>query len=161
MGLDELKALHSELRASDALRQSVTPEELDSAIAVATECLRTGSDTGVGRRLQQFVWSLWNDNHFVNLYELSSYTDRKISEAIILLFRAAMAGALTENHIRKILTNSGELARLEQCRARTPDDEEVLNPPSAMSEKTLMSLAVSAQKAAKRFKEGEQLGVFC
>jgi hypothetical protein len=47
-GLAELKALHAELRASQALRQSVSAEELDNAIALATDCLRTGSDTGVG-----------------------------------------------------------------------------------------------------------------
>jgi plasmid stability protein len=152
-----LKELHAELRASEALRQSVSAEELDNAIALATDCLRTGSDTGVGRRLQQFVWSLWNDNHWINLYDLSSYTDRKISEAIIILFRAAMAGALTENDIRKILTDSCEFARWEECRASTPDDEDVLYPPLPMSAKTLMSLAVSAQKSAKRFEEEADL----
>jgi hypothetical protein len=155
--LAELKA---ELRASEALRQSVSAEELDHAIALVTDYLRTGSETGVGRRLQQFVWSLWNDNHWISLYDLSSYTDRKCSEAIIVVFQAAMAGVLTENHIRKILTDSGEFARWEECRASTPDDEAVLYPPLPMSGKTLMSLAVSAQKSAKRFEEGGQYGNF-
>jgi hypothetical protein len=152
-GAVELKALHAEMRAAQVLRESVSAEELDHAIEVATDCLRTASDTGVGRRLQQFVWSLWNDNHWVNLYDLSSYTDYKISEAIIVVFRAAMAGVLTEDHIRKILGDSGELARWEECRASTPEDEDVLYPPLAMSGETLMTLAVSAQKSSMRFPE--------
>jgi len=53
--LAELKA---EMRASKALKQAVSAEELDTAVALVTDYLRTGSETGVGRRLQQFVWSL-------------------------------------------------------------------------------------------------------
>ena len=51
----ELKELYAELRGSEVLRRSVSAEELERAIAVATECLSRASDTGVGRRLQAFV----------------------------------------------------------------------------------------------------------
>lgn len=79
----------------------------------------------------------------------------KLTDAIILLFRAALLDVLTENQKRRILTESGEMRRWEECRAQTPEDGEVLYPPPPLSAEDLMTLAISAERAKKRW--GNQL----
>jgi hypothetical protein len=53
----------AEMRAGKAGLQSISPEELNTALSTVTEYLRTGWTTGGGRRLRHFVWSLWNGWH--------------------------------------------------------------------------------------------------
>jgi hypothetical protein len=72
------------------------------------------------------------------------------SDAVIVLFGAGMADVLTEDQKRRILTDSGEFARWEECRAETPEDEEVLYPPLPLSAEDLMRLAISADRAERR-----------
>jgi hypothetical protein len=143
----ELKRQMSEVRA---LRQSVSVDELENAITRIAAFLQTSSDTGGGRRLQQFVWSLWNTDHLINLYDLASYPIAPLTEAVITMFRAAMVGVLTEDQKRRLLTDSGELARWEHVCAQTPEDEEVLYPLPPASAEFLITLGVSAQRSKKR-----------
>jgi hypothetical protein len=79
-----------EIRDSRARRESISAEDLENAIAVTPDYLRTGWNTGGGRRLRQFVWSLWNGSHLINLYELSHGLDGRLADAVIVLFRGAM-----------------------------------------------------------------------
>ena len=135
------------------IRASISTGDLENACTLIIDTLRTGWDTGGGRRLQQFVWSLWNDFHLVNLHDLSFALDVALSDAVILLFRAAMVGVLTESQKRRILTESGEFARLEECRERTADGQDVFYPPLSLPAEALMKLAVSAQNAQKRLRD--------
>jgi hypothetical protein len=50
----------SEMRAAMARLQSISSEELNAALSTVTDFLRTSWTTGGGRRVRQFVWSLWN-----------------------------------------------------------------------------------------------------
>jgi hypothetical protein len=92
-----LEALKAEMSAAIDRRNSISSEEVEIAIATAIEALRTGWTTGAGRRLQSFVWSLWNGYHFINLFELSHGLDGRLTDAVIVLFRAAMVDVLTEH----------------------------------------------------------------
>jgi hypothetical protein len=145
-----LAHLKSAMRNVHALRRSVSQDDVENAISALAAVLRTSSDTGGGRRLQQFVWSLWNRDHLVNLYDLASYPVASLTESVIVLFRAAMVGVLTETQKRRLLADSGELIRWERAREQTPEDEEVLYPPLPVSGEFLMKLAVSAQRSEKR-----------
>jgi hypothetical protein len=98
--LDEFEA---EMKASETRQQSISGEELENAIAVTGDYLRTGWDSG-GRRLRQFVWSFWNGSHLINPYDLSCGLDARLTDAVIVLFGAAMADVLTEDQKRRILT---------------------------------------------------------
>jgi hypothetical protein len=53
----------------------------------------------------------------------------RLTDAVIVLFKAAMVDVLTEDHKRRILIESGEMQRWEDCQAETPEDERVLYPP--------------------------------
>jgi hypothetical protein len=92
----------------------MSPEELDGALSTVTEYLRIGWSTGGGRLLRHFVWSLWIGWLLVNLFDLSRGSDGTLTDAVISLFRAAMVGALTEDHLRCLLTESGEMRRWEE-----------------------------------------------
>ena len=111
---------------------------------------RSGWSTGGGRRLRQFVWSLWNGFHLINLYDLSSGLDGRLTDAVIVVFNAAMVDALNEDQKRRVLKESGEFARWEQASAETHDDEDVLYPPFPMGTDGLRRLAHSAIRQDKR-----------
>jgi hypothetical protein len=68
----------------------------------------------------------------------------------VIVFNAAMVGALSEEQIRSVLKDSGELARWEETSARTPEADEVLYPPLPMSTDDLRLLARSAEQNDRR-----------
>jgi hypothetical protein len=142
-----------EMRRVEERKQSVSPEKLSEALETISEYLKTGWSTGGGRRLRQFVWSLWNGYHLINLYDLSSGLDGRLTDAVIVVFHAAMVDALSEDQKRRVLKESGEFARWEEARAESPEDEEVLYPPFPMSTDGLRQLAHSAEQSDRRIEQ--------
>ena len=142
-----------EMQRLEERKESVSVEKLDNALATITDYLKTGWNTGGGRRLRQFIWSLWNGFHLVNLYDLSSGLDGRLTDAVIVIFHAAMVDALTEDQKRRVLKESGEFARWEQVRANTPEDDEVLYPPFPMSTEGLRRVAHSAEQSDRRIEQ--------
>jgi len=134
-------------------KDSVSQQKLQEALATISDYLKTGWSTGGGRRLRQFVWSLWNGFHLINLYDLSSGLDGRLTDAVIIVFHAAMVDALSEDQKRRVLKESGEFARWEQASEETPEDEEVLYPPFPMSTEGLRRLAHSAEQNDRRIEK--------
>lgn len=142
-----------EMRRVKERKESVSVEKLDEALETICDYLKTGWSTGGGRRLRQFVWSLWNAHHLINLYDLSSGLDGRLTDAVIVVFNAAMVDALSEDQKRRVLQESGEFARWEEASAETPEDEEVLYPPFPMSTDGLRQLAHSAEQSDRRIEQ--------
>ncbi len=142
-----------EMRRVKERKESVSPETLQEALDTISNYLRTGWSTGGGRRLRQFVWSLWNGYHLINLYDLSSGLDGRLTDAVIVVFNAAMLDALSEDKKRCVLKDSGEFARWEEARAETPEEEEVLYPPFPMSTDGLRRVAHSAEQNDRRIEQ--------
>ena len=142
-----------EMRRAEERKKSVSPDKLDEALETIADYLKTGWSTGGGRRLRQFVWSLWNGFHLINLYDLSSGLDGRLTDAVIVVFNAAMVDALSEEQKRQVLNDSGEFARWEQASAETPEDDEVLYPPFPMSTDGLRRVAHSATQHDKRIEQ--------
>ena len=134
-------------------KESVPLDKLNEALETITDYLKTGWSTGGGRRLRQFVWSLWNSFHLINLYDLSSGLDGRLTDAVIVVFNAAMVDALSEDQKRRVLNESGELARWEQASAEVPEDEDVLYPPFRMSSDGLRRVAHSAAQHDSRIEQ--------
>ena len=134
-------------------KDSVSQQKLQEALATISDYLKTGWSTGGGRRLRQFVWSLWNGFHLINLYDLSSGLDGRLTDAVIIVFHAAMVDALSEDQKRRVLKESGEFARWEEASEETPEDEEVLYPPFPMSTEGLRRLAHSAEQNDRRIEK--------
>jgi hypothetical protein len=131
--VDEL-ARH--MRVVRERRDSVTDEALRAALTTITDALTHHWSTGGGTRLRRFIWSLWNDWHLDNLYYLCSGLDYTLGDAVLVVFRAQMVGALTEDHKRAVLQQSGEFARWEEARAETPEDEDASIPRWRLKPKT-------------------------
>jgi hypothetical protein len=134
-------------------RESVSMKQLDEALETISDYLKTGWSSGGGRRLRQFVWSLWNGFHLINLFDFTSGLDGRLGDAVIVVFNAAMVGVLSEDQKRRVLEESGEFARWEQTSAETPEDEEVLYPPLPISTDTLRRLAHSSELSDRRFEQ--------
>jgi hypothetical protein len=96
---------------------------------------------------------LWNGHRLINLCDLASGLDSRLSDAVIVTFQAAMLGALKEGAMRTLLKNSGEFARWEAASARTPGDEDVLYPPLAISTASLRRLTHSAEQNDLRIEQ--------
>jgi len=142
-----------EMQRVKVRKDSVSQQKLQEALATISDYLKTGWSTGGGRRLRQFVWSLWNGFHLINLYDLSSGLDGRLTDAVIIVFHAAMVDALSEDQKRRVLKESGEFARWEQASEETPEDEEVLYPPFPMSTEGLRRLAHSAEQNDRRIEK--------
>ncbi len=127
-------------------KESVSSQKLGEALETISDYLKTGWSTGGGRRLRQFIWSLWNGYHLINLYDLSSALDGRLTDAVIVVFNAEMVNALSEDQKRRVLKESGEFSRWEQARAKIPEDEEVFYPPFPMSTEGIRRLANSAER---------------
>ena len=145
--LDELTR---HMKAINERRNSIPANELQAALDTLTDALTHHWSTGGGTRVRRFIWSLWNGWHMVNLFDLCAGFDHQLGDAVIVVFRAQMIGALTEDHKRDVLKKSGEFARWEQARAETPDEEDVLYPPLSITTDDLRRLAHSATQLAKR-----------
>ena len=153
---EEQAALHEfacEMRRVKERMESVSPETRNEALETISDYLKTGWSTGGGRRLRQFVWSLWNGYHLINLYDLSSGLDGRLTDAVIVVFNAAMVDALSEDQKRRVLKESGEFLRWEKARAETPEDDEVLYPPFPMSTDDLRRAAYSAEQSDQRIEQ--------
>jgi hypothetical protein len=142
-----------EMRRVKERKESVPPEKLNEALETIAEYLKTGWSTGGGRRLRHFVWSLWNGFHLINLYDLSSGLDGRLTDAVIVVFNAAMVDALNEDLKRRVLKDSGEFARWEQASMEIPEDEVVLYPPFPMSTDGLRRVAHSAEQNDRRIEQ--------
>ncbi len=137
-------------------KESVSSQKLGEALETITDYLKTGWSTGGGRRLRQFIWSLWNGYHLINLYDLSSALDARLTDAVIVVFNAEMVNALSEDQKRRVMKESGELTRWEQARAETPEDEEVFYQPFPIGGDRLRRMAFSFAQQEKRRIENDR-----
>ena len=119
-----------DLKRRDAERRaSVDPAALEAALLTLTRTLQVNWSTHGGTHLRRFVWSLWNGLHPVNLYQVGGGWDGKINDAVILVFTASFRGLLEEDRLRRLLEESGEMARWDAARAATPEPFAVNYPP--------------------------------
>ena len=140
----------AEMRQIRAAKESAKVG-LDEAIPVITEVLTHHWSTGGGRRIRQIVWSIWNGSTLISLWDVLSGLDYKLGRAAAKVIEAKLAGALDRDEIlRRVLEDSGEFARYDEAAAETPEGEEVIYPPLAVSAERLRELADSAAAKENR-----------
>jgi hypothetical protein len=79
-------------------------------------------------------------------FDLSHGLDGTLTDAVIAPFQAAMVDALTEDHLRCLLTESGEMRRWEKAERETPEGFEILYPLPPLDADALRRLAESATR---------------
>ena len=122
------------------------------ALPVITKAIRVHWTTGGGYRLRQIVWSLWNGETLVGLYDVLGGLDDHLGQAVSKLLVAQLAGALDNDaYLRRVLTDSGEFARYDEAARDTPEGEDVIYPPLAVSASQLRRLADAAAAKEARY----------
>ena len=125
---------------------------LDEALTTITNAIRQHWSTGGGNRLRQIVWSIWNGETLVSLFDVLNGLDYELGRAVAKLIEAQLVGALdSDNYLRRVLTESGEFARYDEAARDTPEGEEVIYPPLPVSAERLRKLADSAASKAARY----------
>jgi hypothetical protein len=98
----------------------ILPDQVADALERVMVFLRD-HDTGGTAQLRNFVWSLWNGDHYVNLYKLGTVLDGDLSDAAAIIFLAYMRCMLREEHLRWMLVNSGEMRRFDKALAENEE----------------------------------------
>ena len=63
---------------------------------------------------------------------------------LIIVFQAAIVGVFSEDHLRNLLVESGEMARWDSAQRHTPEHLDVFYPPY-LSARSLKDLAAAAE----------------
>jgi hypothetical protein len=92
------------------------PERSRHEIAIAriASAIRECPDTSGGVQLRRFLWSLYNQHHVICCFDLVSRLSSNFAEPVSEILRAAIAGDLTENDIKRGLLAAGEMDRWDE-----------------------------------------------
>ena len=130
---------------------------LDEALATITTAIRQHWSTGGGTRLRQIVWSVWNGETFIGLYDVLGGLDYDLGRAVAKLLEAQLVGALdSDDYLRRVLTESGEFARYDEAARDTPEGEEVIYPPLPIYAERKRKLAEAAASKESRPEAGDR-----
>lgn len=114
-------------------------EELPAAIAQLSHAIQFRS--GGSCKLAALVWSLWNGDHVVGLWDCLAGIDVSNGGAILSLIRARLVlGGDADSAIRQILENSGEMDRYREAERRTSQNKPVPYPLPFTSSQRLREL---------------------
>ena len=132
--------------------QQAAKAGLDEALTTITEAIRQHWTTGGGRRLRQIVWSIWNGETLVGLFDVFNGLDYELGRAVAKLIEAQLVGSLdSDDYLRRVLMESGEFARYNDAQRETPEGEEVIYPPLPVSAERLRKLADAAASKQARY----------
>ncbi len=111
-------------------RQAAAEASLDKI----GDSIRNHPDTHSGVRLRQFVWSLYNGHHALNLWRMKDVLDSAHNTAVTDVFTAWMQGFVSEDALRRTLVDSGEMDRWDTVRLRAPDQRRLVEAVDAVSD---------------------------
>jgi hypothetical protein len=97
--------------AADIARGRAEKERLKHALAGIAATIRQGPDTGSGVQLRRFLWSLYNQHHLVNLWQMTAPLDSKRAAWVSEVLASTFTGGLQEDDIKRTLLAAGEMER--------------------------------------------------
>lgn len=111
------EVLNTVLSAASFLSQSALDRraERQHAAKVAlnriVEGIREDPETHSSQQLRQFLWSLFNGHHVLNLWRLKGVLDSQGTSRALQVFTAWMNGDVSEEALRQALNDAGEMVR--------------------------------------------------
>ena len=93
------------------MRPNPVPTRFQQAITEIALVIRDSPDTSGGVQLRRFLWSLYNMHHLLNLWDLASRVGGELAEPVSEIIRAALAGELREDDVKRGLLLAGEMDR--------------------------------------------------
>jgi hypothetical protein len=73
------------------------------------ELIREAPEAAPSRELSRFLWSLFNGHHVINLWSLRHALDHQQSGWASEVFTACMSGHVSDELLRRALSDSGEM----------------------------------------------------
>lgn len=98
------------------LQRKPESSRFEQAIAEIAMLIRESPDTSGGVQLRRFLWSLYNMHHTVNLWDFASRVGSELAEPVSEIIRAALAGELREDDVKKGLLLAGEMERWDSTK---------------------------------------------
>lgn len=98
------------------------------------EVIRDAPDTHSGRELRWLLWSLFNPHHVVSLWSLRSVLDARSNAWVTEVFTAWMDGCISEEALRRALTDSGEMDRWDAVRLPSIDQRRLTDAIDAVND---------------------------
>ena len=95
-------------------RERADHERLEQALDAIADTIKDGPDTHGGVQLRRFLWSLHNQHHLVNLWQMTTVLDAQRSAWVSEVFAGALVGNLKEDDLKRALQDSGEMHRWDQ-----------------------------------------------
>lgn len=106
----------------------------EGALQKVTDFIRENPDTHSGQHLRRFVWSLFNGHHAINLWRLKDVLDSQNNTWVNEVFAAWMQGFVSEEALRRSLTESGEMDRWDSIRLATPEQRRLVDAKDAVTD---------------------------
>ena len=98
--------------------------------------IRENPDSPEGKQLRQFVWSIFNQHHVVNLWQMKQELGPQQSQWVADVLTAWLEGSLSENAIRSALKDSGEMDRWDNIYLQAPEQRRLADAIDAVSDIT-------------------------
>lgn len=99
---------------AENVRQETKRELVVGALQQIMEAIRDHPDTGSGQSLRRFLWSLYNQYHLVNLWQLTASLDAHHAQAAAEVCTGALTGLLREQDLKQALVAAGEMERWDR-----------------------------------------------
>ncbi len=111
MILDQILRMRPFLSDAQLDMERAESERARQAITGIANTIKECPHTQSGVQLRQFLWSLYNSYHLVNLYQMTTALDLKRGTWVAEVFAGAFAGGLKEDDIKQAMHVAGEMER--------------------------------------------------
>ncbi len=91
------------------------------ALDQIADTIRESPEGEIGKHLRRFLWSLFNQHHVVNLWNLKNALDLRHHVAVSELFSGWIDGMVSDEALRRALVYSGEMDRWDFLRLSPPE----------------------------------------
>lgn len=121
--LETLLSTPSFQSAAELQRREDRRQAAEASLAILADSIAQHPDTHSGVRLRRFLWSLYNGHHALNLWRMKDVLDSRHNAAVVEVFTAWMQGHVSEDALRRALTESGEMDRWDAVTLGANDRE--------------------------------------
>lgn len=96
--------------------------------------IRENPDSPEGKQLRQFVWSIFNQHHAVNLWRMKEELGPQQRQWVADILTAWLEGNLSENSIHSALEDSGEMDQWDNICLQAPEQRRLADAIDSVSD---------------------------
>jgi len=123
--LSEILKMRPFLTDADLAKERVEKDRLEKALTGIANTIKENPDTHSGNQLRRFLWSLYNGEHLINLYRMTSILDGRRGAWVAEVVAGAFVGGLQEGDIKRALLVAGEMKRWDEEKPTSEQKERI------------------------------------